>query len=339
MTTKSLGPELLKKIDAYWRAANCLSFGQIYLYVNPVLKWPLALADIQHLLLGHWGTTPVQYCIYVYLNGVINKYDLDMIYVFGPGHGGPAVVANTYLEGTYSEIYLTISQDAAGLQRLFKQFSFPSGIPSHASPECPGSIHQGGELGYSLSPSFGAVFDNSYHIVAFCVGDGEAETEPLATSWQPNKFLDPIPDGAILAIFHLNGYKIANPSILACIEPEQLDQFIRGNVWVPYYVEGLDPALIHQAMATTLDAVMGQIKRIQREARVNGNIIRPRWPMIVLKLPKGWDQTEVGGWPADRRHVQRASSGAPRPGHTSRKDMSEIKSWKWPASHNVKDSN
>ncbi len=288
MNANTLTPDLLQKIDAYWRAANYLSVGQIYLFDNPLLKRPLVLADIKHMLLGHWGTTPGQNFIYVHLNRVINKYDLDMIYVSGPGHGGPAVVANTYLEGTYSEIYPNISQDETGLQKLFKQFSFPGGIPSHASPECPGSIHEGGELGYSLSHSFGAVFDNPDLIVACCVGDGEAETGPLATAWQSNKFLDPITDGAVLPILHLNGYKIANPTILARIEPEELDQFIRGNGWTPYYVEGHEPALMHEAMATTLDVVMEEIRRIQHEARINGNTTRPRWPMIVLKSPKGW---------------------------------------------------
>jgi len=288
MKTNTLTPELLQKTDAYWRAANYLSVAQIYLLDNPLLKRPLELSDIKHMLLGHWGTTPGQNFIYVHLNRVINKYDLDMIYVSGPGHGGPAVVANTYLEGTYSEIYPTISQDEAGLQKLFKQFSFPGGIPSHASPECPGSIHEGGELGYSLSHSFGAVFDNPELIVACCVGDGEAETGPLATAWHSNKFLNPATDGAVVPILHLNGYKIANPTIFARIEPEELDQFIRGNGWTPYYVGGDDPALMHEAMATTLDTVMEEIKRIQHEARVNGNTVRPRWPMIVLKSPKGW---------------------------------------------------
>jgi len=288
MKANTLTQELLQKMDAYWRAANYLSVAQTYLLNNPLLKRPLTLADIKHMLLGHWGTTPGQNFIYVHLNRVINKYDLDMIYVSGPGHGGPAVVANTYLEGTYSEIYPNISQDEAGLQKLFKQFSFPGGIPSHASPERPGSIHEGGELGYSLSHSFGAVFDNPDLIVACCVGDGEAETGPLATSWQSNKFLNPATDGAVLPILHLNGYKIANPTILARIEPEELDQYIRGNGWTPYYVEGHEPALMHAAMASTLDAVMEEIKDIQRQARVNGNTMRPRWPMIVLKSPKGW---------------------------------------------------
>jgi xylulose-5-phosphate/fructose-6-phosphate phosphoketolase len=293
MKPNTLAPELLQKIDAYWRAANYLSVGQIYLFDNPLLKRPLALTDIKHMLLGHWGTTPGQNFIYVHLNRVIKKYDLDMIYVSGPGHGGPAVVGNTYLEGTYSEIYSNISQDEAGLQKLFKQFSFPGGIPSHASPECPGSIHEGGELGYSLSHSFGAVFDNPDLIVACCVGDGEAETGPLATSWQSNKFLDPVTDGAVLPILHLNGYKIANPTILARIEPEELDQLLRGNGWTPYYVEGHEPALMHEAMAAMLDQAVEEIKRIQHEARVNGNTMRPRWPMIVLKSPKGWTGPKV----------------------------------------------
>jgi xylulose-5-phosphate/fructose-6-phosphate phosphoketolase len=288
MKTNTLTPELLHKMDAYWRAANYLSVGQIYLVDNPLLKRPLAPTDIKHMLLGHWGTTPGQNFIYVHLNRVIKKYDLDMIYVAGPGHGGPALVGNTYLEGTYSEIYPHISQDEAGLQKLFKQFSFPGGIPSHVSPECPGSIHEGGELGYSLSHSFGAVFDNPDLVVACVIGDGEAETGPLATSWQSNKFLDPVTDGAVLPILHLNGYKIANPTILARIEPEELDQFLRGNGWMPYYVEGHEPALMHEAMSATLDAVVEEIKRIQHEARVNGNTMRPRWPMIVLKSPKGW---------------------------------------------------
>jgi len=288
MKTNTLSPELLHNIDAYWRAANYLSVGQIYLYDNPLLKRPLVLTDVKRMLLGHWGTTPGQNFIYVHLNRVIKKYDLDMIYVSGPGHGGPAVVSNTYLEGTYSEIYPDISRDEAGLQKLFLQFSFPGGIPSHASPECPGSIHEGGELGYSLSHSFGAVFDNPDLVVACCVGDGEAETGPLATSWQSNKFLDPVTDGAVLPILHLNGYKIANPTILARIEPEELDQLLRGNGWTPYYVEGDEPALMHEAMAATLDVVVEDIKRIQYEARVNGNTMRPRWPMIVLKSPKGW---------------------------------------------------
>ncbi len=293
MKTNTLAPELLRKMDAYWRAANYLSVGQIYLFDNPLLKRALALADVKHMLLGHWGTTPGQNFIYAHLNRVIKKYDLDMIYISGPGHGGPAVVGNTYLEGTYSEIYPNISQDEAGLQKLFQQFSFPGGIPSHVSPECPGSIHEGGELGYSLSHSFGAVFDNPELVVACCVGDGEAETGPLATSWQSNKFLDPVTDGVVLPILHLNGYKIANPTVLARIEPQELDQFLRGNGWTPYYVEGHEPALMHEAMAATLDQVVEEIRRIQHEARANGHTMRPRWPMIVLKSPKGWTGPKV----------------------------------------------
>jgi xylulose-5-phosphate/fructose-6-phosphate phosphoketolase len=285
---KTLAPEMLHKMDAYWRAANYLSVGQIYLYDNPLLKRPLTLADVKHMLLGHWGTTPGQNFIYVHLNRVIKKYDLDMIYVSGPGHGGPAVVGNTYLEGTYSEIYPNISQDEAGLRRLFIQFSFPGGIPSHASPECPGSIHEGGELGYSLSHSFGAVFDNPNLVVACVVGDGEAETGPLATAWQSNKFLNPITDGAVLPILHLNGYKISNPTILARIEREELEQFLRGCGWTPYFVEGHEPALMHETMAATLDSAIEDIQRIQSNARSNSDTTRPRWPMIVLKSPKGW---------------------------------------------------
>ena len=292
MTSNTLTPELLNKMNAYWRAANYLSVGQIYLFDNPLLKRPLALADVKHMLLGHWGTTPGQNFIYVHLNRIIKQYDLNMIYVSGPGHGGPALVGNTYLEGTYSEIYPNISQDEAGLQKLFKQFSFPGGIPSHVSPECPGSIHEGGELGYSLSHSFGAVFDNPDLVVACVIGDGEAETGSLATSWHSNKFLNPASDGAVLPILHLNGYKIANPTVFARIEPEELDQFFKGCGWTPYYVEGDDPALMHEAMATTLDTAMAQIKDIQHEARVNGNTMRPRWPMIVLKSPKGWTGPE-----------------------------------------------
>ncbi|MBZ5524340.1 MAG: phosphoketolase family protein [Acidobacteriia bacterium] len=288
MKTNTLTPELLNRMDAYWRAANYLSAGQIYLYDNPLLKRPLALADLKRMLLGHWGTTPGQNFIYVHLNRVITKYDLDMIYVSGPGHGGPAVVSNTYLEGTYSEIYPNISQDEAGLRKLFLQFSFPGGIPSHASPECPGSIHEGGELGYSLSHSFGAVFDNPDLIVACVVGDGEAETGPLATAWHSNKFLNPVTDGAVLPILHLNGYKIANPTLLARISREELEQLFLGYGWTPYFVEGHEPEQMHEAMATTLDTVVEQIKQIQQEARVHGKVERPRWPMIVLNSPKGW---------------------------------------------------
>src|SRR6185437_15639525 len=285
MKTDTLTPELLHKMDAYWRAANYLSVGQIYLYDNPLLTRPLTLADIKHMLLGHWGTTPGQNFIYVHLNRVIKKYDLDMIYISGPGHGGPAVVGNTYLEGTYSEVYPNISQDEAGLKKLFTQFSFPGGIPSHASPECPGSIHEGGELGYSLSHAFGAVFDNPAFVVACVVGDGEAETGPLATAWHSNKFLAPITDGAVLPILHLNGYKIANPTVLARVTHEELEQLLRGCGWTPYFVEGHEPERMHELMATALDAV---IRQIQQRARTQGERVRPRWPMIVLSSPKGW---------------------------------------------------
>ena len=288
MNTETLSPDLLHKMDAYWRAANYLSVGQIYLYDNPLLKRPLTLGDVKHMLLGHWGTTPGQNFIYMHLNRVIKKYDLDMIYVSGPGHGGPAVVSNTYLEGTYSEIYPNISQDEKGLRKLFTQFSFPGGIPSHASPECPGSIHEGGELGYSISHSFGAVFDNPNLVVACVVGDGEAETGPLATAWHSNKFLNPVTDGAVLPILHLNGYKISNPTILARITREELEQLLRGYGWIPYFVEGHEPGLMHEAMAATLDLAVEQIQKIQRDARVQGNTARPRWPMIVLNSPKGW---------------------------------------------------
>ena len=288
MTPPTLSTELLQQIDAYWRAANYLSVGQIYLFDNPLLKRPLVVDDVKHMLLGHWGTTPGQNFIYAHLNRIIRKFDVDMIYVSGPGHGGPAVVSNTYLEGTYSEVYPDISQDESGLQKLFLQFSFPGGIPSHASPETPGSIHEGGELGYSLSHSFGAVFDNPNLVVACVVGDGEAETGPLATAWHSNKFLNPVTDGAVLPILHLNGYKIANPTVLARITHEELEQLLRGYGWTPIFVEGYEPALMHEAMATALDSAMEQINSIHHRARVEGDLTRPRWPMIVLNSPKGW---------------------------------------------------
>ncbi|OHA79728.1 MAG: phosphoketolase [Candidatus Yonathbacteria bacterium RIFCSPHIGHO2_01_FULL_44_41] len=295
---KPLSAELLRKMDAYWRAANYLSVGQIYLFDNPLLKKPLESSHVKPVLLGHWGTTPGQNFIYVHLNRVIKEFDLNMFYVSGPGHGGPALVANTYLEGTYTETYPNISQDEEGMKKLFTQFSFPGGIPSHVSPECPGSMHEGGELGYSLSHSFGAVFDNPDLIVACVVGDGEAETGPLATSWHSNKFLNPITDGAVLPILHLNGYKIANPTIFARIEHEELSQLFRGYGWAPYFVEGDDPEIVHQEMATVLDKVIGEIKRIQENARTTGDPSRPRWPMIVLKTPKGWTgPKEVDGQP------------------------------------------
>lgn len=293
MKKKTLSPELLQKMDAYWRAANYLSVGQIYLYDNPLLKRQLLLSDVKPLVVGHWGTTPGQNFIYVHLNRIIKKYDLDMFYIAGPGHGGPALVANTYLEGTYSEIYQDISQDEIGLKKLFKQFSFPGGISSHVGPTTPGSIHEGGELGYSLSHAFGAVFDNPDLIVACIIGDGEAETGPLATAWHSNKFLNPITDGAVLPILHLNGYKISNPTLLTRIEPEELEQFFRGCGWIPYFVEGDEPEKMHELMATTLDMAIEDIQRIQKNARDNNDAIRPRWPMIVLKSPKGWTGPKV----------------------------------------------
>lgn len=319
MKTPTLSQELLHKIDAYWRAANYLSVGQIYLADNPLLKRPLAPTDIKKMVLGHWGTTPGQNFIYVHLNRVIKKYDLNMIYVSGPGHGGPAVVSNTYLEGSYSEIYPHISQDEEGLQKLFLQFSFPGGIPSHASPECPGSIHEGGELGYSLSHSFGAAFDNPDLIVACVIGDGEAETGALATAWHSNKFLNPITDGAVLPILHLNGYKIANPTLLARISHEELEQLLRGYGWTPYFVEGDEPALMHEAMAATLDCAIEQIKQIKEESLTCKKNKRPRWPMIVLKSPKGWTgPKKVDGVPNEgtfRAHQVPITNPAKNPEH------------------------
>ena len=284
----TLNSNELRGINAYWRAANYLSVGQIYLYDNPLLREPLKLAHVKPLVVGHWGTTPGQNFIYVHLNRAIKKYDLNMFYIAGPGHGGPALVGNTYLEGTYSEIYPNITQDEAGMKKLFKQFSFPGGISSHVAPTTPGSIHEGGELGYSLSHAFGAAFDNPDLIVACVVGDGEAETGPLATAWQSNKFLDPITDGAVLPILHLNGYKISNPTILARIEHEELEQFFKGTGWTPLFVEGDDPEKMHELMAATLDKAIDSIKKIQESARKNGDATRPRWPMIVLRSPKGW---------------------------------------------------
>ena len=293
MTTNLLSPQLLQRMDAYWRAANYLSVGQLYLYENPLLKKPLELAHVKPLVVGHWGTTPGQNFIYVHLNRVIKERDLDMFYVAGPGHGGPALVANTYLEGTYSEIYPDVSQDEAGLTRLFTQFSFPGGISSHVAPTTPGSIHEGGELGYSLSHAFGAAFDNPGLIVACVIGDGEAETGPLATAWHSNKFLNPVTDGAVLPILHLNGYKISNPTVLARIEPEELDQFLRGCGWTPQFVEGDDPEQMHQLMAAAVDQAVTEIQQFQADARKDGLTARPRWPMIVLRSPKGWTGPKV----------------------------------------------
>jgi xylulose-5-phosphate/fructose-6-phosphate phosphoketolase len=287
-TDRPLSAEVLARMHAYWRAANYLSVGQIYLYDNALLREPLKLAHVKPLVVGHWGTTPGQNFIYVHLNRVIKKYDLDMFYIAGPGHGGPALVGNTYLEGTYSEIYPNISEDEAGLKKLFTQFSFPGGISSHVAPTTPGSIHEGGELGYSLSHAFGAAFDNPGLIVACVIGDGEAETGPLATAWQSNKLLSPVTDGAVLPILHLNGFKINNPTILSRIEHEELEQFLRGCGWNPYFVEGDDPETMHQRMATILEIAVQDIKNIQEDARTKGNTVRPRWPAIVLGSPKGW---------------------------------------------------
>jgi xylulose-5-phosphate/fructose-6-phosphate phosphoketolase len=288
-----LTPDLLRKIDAYWRASNYLAVGQIYLLDNPLLREPLFADDVKPRLLGHWGTSPGQNFVYTHLNRVIKAFDLDMIYISGPGHGGPSLVAHTYLEGTYSEVYPNITQDIAGLQRLFKQFSFPGGIPSHVAPETPGSIHEGGELGYSLSHAFGAVFDNPNLIAACVVGDGEAETGPLATAWHSNKFLNPVTDGCVLPILHLNGYKIANPVVLARIPRSELAELLRGYGWSPWFVEGDDPAKMHQLMAATLDKVIAEIQRIQKDARSGRTHARPRWPMIVLVTPKGWTGPKV----------------------------------------------
>ena len=275
-------------IDAYWRAANYLSVGQIYLFDNPLLKVPLEKAHIKPRLLGHWGTTPGLNFVYAHLNRLIKKLDLDMIYIAGPGHGGPGLVANTYLEGTYSEVYTNITQDEAGMKRLFTQFSFPGGIPSHVAPETPGSIHEGGELGYALSHAYGAAFDNPNLIVAAVVGDGEAETGPLATSWHSNKFLDPERDGAVLPILHLNGYKIANPTVLARIPHDELDHLMRGYGYEPHFVEGDDPKVMHELMAKTLEKVINDIRDIQHRARSKRFSKRPTWPMIVMRTPKGW---------------------------------------------------
>ena len=314
-----LSPETLRRMDAWWRAANYLSVGQIYLYDNPLLKKPLELAHIKPRLLGHWGTTPGLNFLWVHLNRVIREHALDVLYVTGPGHGGPGIVANAWLEGTYSEIYPDISFDEEGMQKLFKQFSFPGGIPSHAAPETPGSIHEGGELGYALSHSYGAAFDNPNLLVACVIGDGEAETGPLATSWHSNKFLNPVHDGAVLPILHLNGYKIAGPTVLARIPHEELDSLMRGYGYAPYYVEGDEPEAMHQRMAEVLDQVIPEIRRIQQDARDNGFRERPRWPMIVLRSPKGWTgPKEVDGKPTEgswRSHQVPFADMAAKTGH------------------------
>ncbi len=288
VSNQPLSPEELRKMNAYWRAANYLSVGQIYLYANPLLREPLKLEHVKPRLLGHWGTTPGLNFIYVHFNRLIKKYDRNVIYVCGPGHGGPGMVANTYLEGTYTELYSSIQQNEEGMRKLFKQFSFPGGIPSHDAPETPGSIHEGGELGYSLAHAYGAVFDNPDLVACCVVGDGEAETGPLATSWHSNKFLNPVRDGAVLPILHLNGYKIANPTVLGRLKDEELTELFTGYGYKPHFVEGHDPEPMHQLMAATLDTVIEEIHAIQREARSKGSSGLPVWPMIVLRTPKGW---------------------------------------------------
>ncbi len=293
MMKERLSEELLQRIDAYWRASNYLSVGQLYLQDNPLLRHPLELSHVKSSLLGHWGTTPGQNFIYVHLNRAIKKYDLNMMFISGPGHGGPAIVGNTYLEGTYSEFYPKITQDESGLKKLFTQFSFPGGIPSHVSPECPGSIHEGGELGYSLSHAFGAVFDNPDLIVACIIGDGEAETGPLATAWHSNKFLNPITDGAVLPILHLNDYKIANPTVFGRITHDELEQMLKGYGWTPIFVSGDVPRDMHQKMADALDSAIESIRDFQCNARENNDPSRLRLPMIVLKSPKGWTGPKV----------------------------------------------
>jgi xylulose-5-phosphate/fructose-6-phosphate phosphoketolase len=323
---RPLSDDLARRMHAYWRAANYLSVGQIYLLDNPLLREPLRVEHTKPRLLGHWGTTPGLNFIYVHLNRVIVARDLNAIFICGPGHGGPGMVANAYLEGTYTEVYSPITQDAEGLRRLFKQFSFPGGIPSHAAPETPGSIHEGGELGYSLAHAFGAAFDNPDLLVACVVGDGEAETGPLATSWHSNKFLDPATDGAVLPILHLNGYKIANPTVLARIPHDELERLFQGYGYEPQFVEGDDPADMHQRMAATLDRVLDQIGSIQHAARHGQATTRPRWPMIVMRTPKGWTgPREVDGLPTEgtwRSHQVPLAELATNPAH-----LAQLERW------------
>ncbi len=287
-TEQALTSDELRNMDAYWRACNYLCAGMIYLRDNALLREPLLPVHFKNRLLGHWGSDPGQTFTWVHLNRVIRKYDLNMIYISGPGHGAPAVLSNCYLEGTYSEVYPEKSQDETGMLKLFRAFSFPGQLGSHCTPEVPGSIHEGGELGYSISHAFGAAFDNPDLIVSVVVGDGEAETGPLATSWHSNKFLNPIRDGAVLPILHLNGYKIANPTLLARITHEELEALLKGYGWTPHFVEGDEPEAMHQKMAQTVEDCVQQIRSIQQEARSSGNTARPRWPMIVLRSPKGW---------------------------------------------------
>ena len=329
-TTAVLDADEARWLDAYWRAANYLSVGQIYLLDNPLLREPLRVEHIKPRLLGHWGTTPGLNFLYAHLNREIRLRDLDIMYVIGPGHGGPALLANTWLEGSYSEAYPGIGRDVRGMKELFRQFSFPGGVPSHVAPEVPGSIHEGGELGYSLAHAYGAALDNPDLLVACVVGDGEAETGPLATSWHGNKFLNPVHDGAVLPILHLNGYKIANPTVLARIPREELDALMRGYGYRPYYVEGSEPAVMHQEMAATLDAVLTEIAEIQGNARADGSsrlaAARPVWPMIVLRTPKGWtgpskvDGVQIEGtW---RAHQVPLNSVRENPKH-----LAELEEW------------
>jgi len=319
ISTQPLTPEDLRKIDAYWRAANYLSIGQIYLYANPLLREPLKVGHIKPRLLGHWGTTPGLNFIYVHFNRLITNYDLNVIYLAGPGHGGPGMVANTYLEGTYSEVYPNIPQNEAGMNNLFKQFSFPGGIPSHAAPETPGSIHEGGELGYSLMHACGAVFDNPELLACCVVGDGEAETGPLATSWHCNKFLNPARDGTVLPILHLNGYKIANPTLLGRMNDEELTNLFTGYGWKPYFVEGHEPETMHQLMAGTLDTIVNEIQFIQNNARSEADSGLPTWPMLILRSPKGWTGPKiVDGKPVEdtwRAHQVPVTDLQLKPGH------------------------
>ncbi|HWC65837.1 MAG TPA: phosphoketolase family protein, partial [Thermoanaerobaculia bacterium] len=316
---ESLSEQELRRMDAYWRAANYLSVGQIYLLDNPLLRRPLEADDVKPRLLGHWGTTPGLNFTYLHLNRIIKQHEIDVLYVAGPGHGGPALVANTYLEGTYSEVYPSITPDADGMRKLFKQFSFPGGIPSHVAPETPGSIHEGGELGYSLSHAYGAAFDNPDLLVACVIGDGEAETGPLAASWHSNKFVNPVTDGAVLPILHLNGWKIANPSVLARIPRAELEDLLVGYGHTPYFVEGSEPIDMHRQMAATLDAVVAEIQAIQVDARSGRTSGRPRWPMIVLVTPKGWTgPKEVDGRKTEgtwRSHQVPIPDAATNPAH------------------------
>jgi len=311
LNEQPLSAEELRKMDAYWRACNYLCVGMLYLRANPLLREPLKVEHIKNRLLGHWGSDPGQTFTWVHLNRLIKKYDLNLIYISGPGHGAPATLSNSYLEGVYSEVYPDKSQDVEGMQKFFKQFSFPGGIGSHCTPETPGSIHEGGELGYSLSHGFGAAFDNPDLIVTVVVGDGESETGPLATSWHGNKFLNPVRDGAVLPILHLNGYKIANPTILARIPPEELEMLFKGLGWKPYVVEGCDPAEMHQKMAATVEQCYVEIRAIQDGARSAGSEPRrPKWPMIILRTPKGW----IVAGASDSDHRSGDESRAPADG-------------------------